>query len=543
MKFGDVVIDQAEGAVLAHALVVGTARMPKGHVLVADDIALIAAHGIAKVIVAIPGEGDLLEDEAARRVAGAIAPDHLRIAEAATGRVNIFATVNGLFRARREIVDAVNRVDPAITLATLKDTADVKTGDMVATIKIIPLAASGTAVEEAAALLRGATAFEVKPYTPRRVALIATELPSLKLSVMDKTRRLTDQRLSASASRIMTEYRVAHRTEAVAKAIGEAVPLHDMLILFGASAVTDPADVLPESIRLAGGTVSHVGLPVDPGNLLVLGEIDGKPVIGAPGCARSPKENAFDWILSRILAGEKPTYEELTGLGVGGLLMEIPTRPRPRLVGEEEKGGLHVGAVILAAGQASRMAASGSHKLLAEFDGVPLVKKSVQSVLAGGVDEAVMVTGYRAGDIRAALGDMAGDPRLSIVDNRDYASGMASSLRTGLRPLRGHADGVLVMLADMPGISADDLRKLVEAFRTSGGEVIIRAVFAGKRGNPVILPKATFDAISKLEGDIGARPVIEKSGLEIIDIDIGAAAHLDTDTPEAILAAGGVLKA
>ena len=151
-----------------------------------------------------------------------------------------------------------------------------------------------------------------------------------------------------------------------------------MIIVFGASAVADGDDVIPAAIRLAGGTVDHVGMPVDPGNLLVLGKVGDMPVIGAPGCARSPRENGFDWILNRILAGEWPTIEDITGLGVGGLLMEIPTRPLPRALTSAEPKEISVVAVLLAAGRASRMGITGQHKLLAEFDGVPLVRRSAR---------------------------------------------------------------------------------------------------------------------------------------------------------------------
>ena len=312
---------------------------------------------------------------------------------------------------------------------------------------------------------------------------------------------------------------------------------HDMLIVFGASAVADAEDVIPAAIRMAGGSVEQVGLPVDPGNLLVLGEVDGKPVIGAPGCARSPKENGFDWVLNRILAGETPTARQLAGLGVGGLLMEIPTRPLPRLGKTPADSALRVAAVVLAAGSASRMAGSGHHKLLAEFDGMPLVRRSAETVKGSRVDRSVVVAGYRAKDIEKALAGLDAE----IVINPDFATGMASSLKAGLAAVRDGADGLLVVLADMPGIRREHLDEMIAVFRREQGRAIVRAVSGGKRGNPVILPASTFDAVTKLTGDIGARPVVERSGLAVVDVDIGEAAHIDTDTPEEIIAAGGVL--
>jgi molybdenum cofactor cytidylyltransferase len=537
MKFGTLATSDAVGAVLGHSVRAGDRKLSKGHVLSEADIIRLTECGIAEVIAARLDADDLLEDAAAERIAAAITGDHLAFSPATTGRVNVFSRVNGLFRASRDVVDTLNRIDPAITLACLRDCADVKTGDMVATIKIIPLAVAATAVARAVALLRSRAPFEVKPYGARKVALIATELPSLKVSVMDKTRRLLDARLYPSGSRIDVEHRVAHTAEAVAGAIAREAGSHGMIIVFGASAVSDSDDVIPAAIRLAGGRVQQVGLPVDPGNLLVLGDVGGVPVIGAPGCARSPKENAFDWVLSRLFAGETPGFEELTGWGVGGLLMEIPTRPQPRLAEQDEPRPVRIACVILAAGQANRMAVSGKHKLLAEFSGVPLVRKSVETVLGSEIDQSVLVTGYRAADILRAVEGLD----ISAVHNPDFATGMASSLKVGLTAIGSDADGLMVMLADMPGLETADLDRLIAAFRAEEGRAIVRAVAIGKRGNPVILPRATFEAVMRLDGDIGARPIIERSGLPVVDVDIGAAAHIDTDTPEEIAAAGGIL--
>lgn len=537
MKFGEIPIAEAAGAVLAHSVRAAEGKFPKGRVLSVGDIAALQAAGVTSVIAARLDEGDLMEDDAAQVLGDAVPRGSLRFSPATTGRVNVFSTVNGLFRASREIVDRFNRIDPAITLACLNDRSDVKTGDMVATIKIIPLAVAREAVGRGSAVLAEGSAFAVRPYRSRRVALIATQLPSLKPSVMDKTRAILEARLASSGSTLEVESRVAHRAEAVAEAIRALLPDHEMLIVFGASAIADADDVIPAAIRAAGGIVDQVGLPVDPGNLLVLGHVDGKPVIGAPGCARSPKENGFDWVLNRILSGETPTSEQLTGLGVGGLLMEIPTRPLPRLGPTGVPEVPRVVVVVLAAGSASRMAASGHHKLLATFEGVPLVRRSVETALAAKADCVVVVTGYRAEDIESALTGL----EVGIVHNPDFATGMSSSLRAGLAAVRDGADGLLVLLADMPGVRPEHLDTMIEAFRRERGGAIIRAVSGGKRGNPVILPASTFDAVSKLTGDIGARPVIERSGLAVVDIDIGDAAHVDTDTPEEILAAGGIL--
>ncbi|KWV51035.1 4-diphosphocytidyl-2C-methyl-D-erythritol kinase [Rhizobium altiplani] len=543
MKFGSFSIEAAEGVVLAHAVKLAGGSLSKGHRIGAGDIERLRGEAIGQVIAALMEEGDVGEDEAARRLAQAIAPDHLRLSEASTGRVNVYSTVDGLFVASRSAVDRLNSIDPAITLACLNDHVPVRNGDMVATFKIIPLAVSGAKLDLACEVLRSTSAFEVKPFAGRSVSLIATELPSLKPSVMDKTARVLSRRLVASGSHLVRETRVAHHVEPVAQALLDALRLPDsapkLVILFGASAVIDAEDVIPEAIRRAGGEVVQVGMPVDPGNLLVLGRIGDIPVIGAPGCARSPKENGFDWVLDRILAGEQPSAVDISGMGVGGLLMEIQARPSLREAEARTSPAGKLVTVILAAGQARRMGEGGPHKLLAEFGGVPLIRRSVMTAIGSRSASVIVVTGHRKSEIESALSGLD----VTIAHNPDYASGMASSLATGFSVEHARdADGILVMLADMPGVSSDDLDKLMAAFRQSGGQSITRAVSRGKRGNPVILPKSLFDAVLRLEGDVGARYIIETSGVPVVDIDIGDAAHLDVDTPEAVIGAGGVLK-
>ena len=546
MKFGPIPTAEAEGSILAHSQPLSSGKLSKGQPLQAADIARLIAEKISTVIACRLEPGDLTEDEAAERLSVAIQRKGLSRSPASTGRVNFYASENGLFLADRPVVDHINSVDPAITLACLADRRDVRAGDLVATIKIIPLAVAGASVESAVAMFQRVQAFEVAPYRAHRVHLVATQLPSLKPSVMEKTTRVLEARLMPSASRLVSERRVDHRAEAVAEALRAALEetrrerdAPPLIVIFGASAVADAEDVIPSAIRLAGGSVEQVGLPVDPGNLLVLGHVEGVPVIGAPGCARSPKENGFDWVLNRILAGYPPDHAEMTGWGVGGLLMEIPSRPLPRLAATAEADPAAFGLVVLAAGRASRMGDGGRHKLLAEFDGEALVRRSVRQAIEAGLGPVTVVTGHRSEEVAQAIAGLG----VQLEENADFASGMAGSLKVGLAAVGAQGlPGMMVLLADMPNVSSADMAALAKAYRKAGGKAIVRAVSDGQRGNPVILPAATFEALKSLEGDIGARPVIENSGLAVIDVEIGPAARLDVDTPEAILAAGGVLR-
>lgn len=198
-----------------------------------------------------------------------------------------------------------------------------------------------------------------------------------------------------------------------------------------------------------------------------------------------------------------------------------------------------VAIVLLAAGKAARMGKAGQHKLLSEFDGVPLVRRSAEVAIASGAAWLIVVTGHRSDEIERALSSLP----LDIVNNPDFASGIASSLIVGMSAQAARkADGVMIMLADMPALTAANLMALMSAFRGASGKAIVRATSQGRRGNPVILPQFLLPRVLELEGDAGARSVIENSGLAIVDVDIGAGAVIDVDTPEEVIAAGGRLK-
>ncbi len=337
MKFGPVAIDDAEGAIVAHAVRRPGLTMKKGDIVGAAEIAALHAAGVAEVTVARLEPGDIGEDEAATMLAKAIAGANLRIEPPFTGRCNLFATKGGVFVANAAAIDGINALDEAITVATLPPMRAVVEGEMVATVKIIPFAVPRPSIEAALGPARAA-ALHVEAFRPMTVSVVSTILPGLKPSVVDKTARVLESRLAPAGARLVGHAKVAHARDELATAIRRAEAEADVVIVFGASAITDRRDVIPAAIEAADGRIEHFGMPVDPGNLLLIGRsAGGKPVIGAPGCARSPKENGFDWVLNRILAGVPVTSADIRRMGAGGLLMEIVSRPQPREGGSSEE--------------------------------------------------------------------------------------------------------------------------------------------------------------------------------------------------------------
>lgn len=336
MRFGPLPLDQAEGAILAHSLHLESGKIAKGTALSADDLRDLAAAGLSEVIVARLEDGDLHEDAAAQALARAIVPDEaaqgLRISGAGAGRVNLYAKTCGVVQLDRARLEAVNAVDPMISIATVPEYHRVDEGGMIATIKIIAYGVPEVDLKQAASGAAGA--LRVLPPVFRTATLIETrvskEIPS------EKGRAAMAGRLHRMGMELTDRVVVPHREAELAEAIA-AAPGEVILILTG-SATSDPLDVAPQALRRAEGEVTRFGMPVDPGNLLFLGRYRGKPVIGLPGCARSPALNGADWVLERVICGVDVTSTDIAAMGVGGLLKEIPTRPMPRR-SEPRKGG------------------------------------------------------------------------------------------------------------------------------------------------------------------------------------------------------------
>jgi molybdenum cofactor cytidylyltransferase len=329
----------------------------------------------------------------------------------------------------------------------------------------------------------------------------------------------------------VAERRVPHEQAALAKAIDEVLKAGaGLVIVFGASAIADRRDVIPMAVEAVGGEIEHFGMPVDPGNLMLIGKARGQAVIGAPGCARSPKENGFDWVLMRMLAGLPVSREDITGMGVGGLLMEIVTRPQPRIEPQPEKGR-HVAAIVLAAGRSTRMGAI--NKLIAEIGGKPLVRIAAEQALASRAGPVIVVTGHERERVEGAL---AGLP-VRFVHNPGYAEGLGTSLKAGIAAIPADSDGAIVCLGDMPQVDHQLIDKLLASFDPERGALVVVPTFDGRRGNPVVWSRRFFNDLMSIQGDIGARHLIGSYAEAVAEVPVaGEAALTDIDTPESFSA-------
>jgi molybdenum cofactor cytidylyltransferase len=405
---------------------------------------------------------------------------------------------------------------------------------VIATIKVNPYAVSEGIV---ASWERAAKAFRVASFSPLRASLIQTLEPGLKPGVLDKTSRATRERLEALGGALLAEARAPHDEEALAAQLRQRIVAGDDLVLVcGACSIADRGDVIPAAIIAAGGRIEHFGMPVDPGNLLLVGAIGAVPVIGMPGCARTSQLNGFDHVLRRLFAGLPVGRAEIAKMGVGGLLKETQWRAEPRAVAKagadfaarKSAAAPRIAALVLAAGQSSRM---GENKLLLPLEGKPVLRHVVDAIGDSSVASIIVVLGHQADDVRA----LVGDGPVAFIVNEDYRQGLSTSLKTGLAALPPEVDGAMVFLGDMPDVDSALIDRMIAAFDPGQMRAIVVPKRAGRRGHPVLWGRGFFaPLIEKLTGDIGAKAFIGQYAEWVAEIEADDdGVFTDLDTPEA----------
>jgi molybdenum cofactor cytidylyltransferase len=525
VKFGTLNLDNAVGAILAHGVTHADGMFKKGRTLSATDVKALQALGYETVVAAKLGDSDVPEDSAAHQVAIAICGTGVKAQQAFTGRANVHSITHGLVVIDDVRVRALNHLHESLTLATLANLSVVEPRQMVATNKVIPFAVPRQILDAALALIGNEPLLRVQEFVTHKAGLVITRLPQTKPSLIVKSEASIRHRIAALGSELTNVIICDHSQSEVAAAITSLqTKVCDPILVFGASAIVDRADVIPSGLVGAGGSVIHLGMPVDPGNLLMLGNLNGTPVIGVPSCARSPKLNGFDWVLERIIARLPVGRAEIMDMGAGGLLAEIASRPSPREPKTKPQSAPRIVAIILAAGKSSRMR---SNKMLADFHDQPMLRATFTSIAASSVDEIIVVLGHEHDKVSKALSGL----NARLVINPDFGKGLATSLAVGVREAAA-ADAVLVCLGDMPLVSSDLIDRLIAAFNANESRNIIVPIYNGQRGNPILWGRAYFERLNSLSGDHGARGLVDEFNFDTVEIEAATDEVLkDADTP------------
>ena len=530
MKFEERAIKDSEGWTLAHSIKCGPKRVSKGTLITNALISELLAASVEKAQVFLLERGDLDENQAAKLAAKSITGSGLRVELAGRGRANIISTQDGLFMPG-DAIDAVNITDDAFSAASLASHTPVRAGQLVATIKLVPY---------------GLPAGKLDNIRRTKVQLVVKSFQEFSATLLVTGETLNERTIASLTSRIervkgqlKIHPPIPHNKFSVTTALEKAKREgQNLILMLGASAISDERDIFPAALCDAGGDLIKLGMPADPGNLLMLGKLGGQTVIGLPGCARSPALNGFDWVLERFAAQEPLDAQVITKMGTGGLLKEPVGRTIPR----STKAGQPISqeqtiaaAVVLAAGKSSR--SQNAHKLLSMLGGKTVVRTTVDILLAVKGLSVLVVTGYRAQEIQESLPAK----RVSVVHNSNFEQGMGTSLAAGIKKLEGNVKYAFVCLGDMPFVQLSTLEKMLVTAGETKGTVILVPTFHGKRGHPVLWHQSFFTDLKQLRGDAGGKKILRDNFEKIVEVPVDDPGILiDLDTPE-MLAQFGVM--
>lgn len=531
MKFAQYDSSEAEGVILAHTLRLTDVTLKKGTRLTAQQRELLQEAGVESVMGVRLEPNDVDEDSAAEAIARELAGEQLLVGKPIAGRCNLYAKEHGLAQIDKARIDAINLADGAVAIATLPELSEAHAEQAVATIKIIPFAVPQALVDTCVENARGAEpAIEVKPFRHHNAALILTKTSAIKESTLESTYEVTQGRMRALDSHVAFYQCCDHEIEQVSALVRQALDQGcNPIMICGAGITVDTGDVIPSAIAACGGEIVQFGMPVEPGNMLLLARLGKTTVINLPGCSRSPKLNGLDWVLQRMLAGIEVKPQDIMAMGVGGLIKDIAHSERRHRMAAKPKHQhkLRIAAVILAAGRSQRM--GEQNKLLSPVKGIPMVVRVANAALAANLESITVVTGHESDRLEKALAGR----RLNFVHNPDYASGIASSVRCGIASLPEDIDGAIVLLGDMPFVTKTQINELVAEFDPALERDIVMPIKDGRRGNPVLWSKHYFSAMQQLSGDVGAKTIIKENAANVWEVPISdEAIFADIDTAE-----------
>ena len=523
--------NKSGGSILAQTYNLSVKTLSKGTHVSEDVVALLNKENVKSILCAVPHKDDIHEDSAAETISKAIDESQLYAEEASTGRVNFRTPALSIVRYNRELIKKINLIDESIAFSIVEHNQLLAKNDLIATLKIIPFFISKIYVERVVSLISKYEIFKIYRLGEKKVELIQTYYDWQKKSIFKATSNVTGSRLNALGCSLQKETLIPHDHKSLCSEIKSSIDSGaQVLLISGASAITDRSDHIPKAILSVGGEIIQYGLAVDPGNLLLIGKIGSTTIIGMPGCARSPKLNGFDWVLQLLMANIPISKEELADMGAGGLLMEIASRPLPRALAKSaKKREKKIMGIILAAGNSTRM--GKDNKLLRNVGGASLVRNTAIEMLSSDLDCCSIVLGYQSDKVAAVIKDLS----INLILNPLWEEGQASSLKAALNSLDTSYSDLLVMLGDLPGVTSKHINKIIEEHLLTNNRKskITIPSFNGRKGNPVIWGRSFFPDLSNLQGDVGGRALFSQhpAAINLLDME-DPAVVTDTDTPE-----------
>ncbi len=519
MYFGEVLIEKSIGNILGHTLNVNGKKLSKGRKISKEDVKILKEFGYRSIICAKSDKNDIHEDVIAKKVGNLFINETVISEDPHTGRTNLLASKSGLLEINEEAIEKFNSTSEEVTIATLKNYSKVKKGEMIATIKIIPFFVSTKVLNKIKNSILKKSLY-IHSFENKKVGLILTHVGKQNIKLNNISINRIEERLKKFNSSLTEIVTCEHNSETISNYIKVLKNKKiNIILILGASAIVDIKDKIPEAIISSNGKIIRFGMPVDPGNLLLIGKIKNISVIGLPGCARSPSLNGFDWVLERVIANVTISNKDIYQMGVGGLLKTINKN-------KKSYKKYNIANIILAAGQSKRM--KKVNKLLININSKNMIQNIIDTATKSNARDNIIVLGHEKEQIEKFV-----KKNITIVANNEYKNGLSTSLKKGISALPEDCDAAVIILGDMPKISFNLINSLIKNFDPKNNINIVIPSHKGKRGNPILIGRKFFPDILKLKGDMGAKNIINNNINDIYDIPQRTSSSLiDIDTKE-----------
>lgn len=337
-------VEEAVGMALCHdmtRIVPGASKGPqfqKGHIIRAEDIPLLLSMGKEHIYVLEVQPGMVHEEEAAQRIARAVAGSGLEQTAPREGKVDLVAAHDGLLRIDAQRLLRLNTIED-VQMATLPDLYPVAAGKRVAGTRVVPLLVPDAVVRQAEGLGAEGPVLQVKPYRPRPAAVIVTGSEVYKGRIADAFGPVVQKKMQRFGCQVVYTAKAPDDKETIAGHITAAVAAGAELVCCCGGMSVDPDDATPGAIRRSGAQVVSYGTPVLPGSMLLLAYLQGRAVLGLPGAVMHDPITCFDLILCRLLADETLTRHDIAAMGLGGYLAQQPGRFSGSGIASDETGG------------------------------------------------------------------------------------------------------------------------------------------------------------------------------------------------------------
>ncbi len=526
MKFEEYTIEEImqwpderrDRAICAHGMQIHGMKFPKGSPL------SLLFHNIdlpidSAVWLAEPDDNDWGEQKICDYLAPLLNGQNMRSEITKTGRVNFYATNDGLLAFDAPNCHQANGLSEHITLAILPPFQMVRRGQLCASLKILPYFVDENLVRQFGQLARQVQC-AVHGFMGGRVHLLMTMTDDKRPEDYIKSAIMVQDKLQIYGYKTTTISYCRHDMQEICQKLtikGE----FDVVCVMGAVAISDRADIVPRALCQLGGTIERFGMPMDPGNLLLLGKLGGAHFLGLPGCAKSRKLNGLDFILMRLSAGLNPTSQQIAQMGVNGILPEDFNRgalraQKPAIMSQPL-------IAIMAAGLGRRMGGDIA-KPLVIFRDKPLIQWVIEACMTALPKAEIIVIINSTGQGKK-IEEFCKTLGVNAVENPQYAEGMASSLRLASHLALERKSALMVFCADMPNITPPTIEKIWREFQSSPTICAVQPKFGESFGHPVVLSPRLFAQIAEIQGDMGARQILQDAGehrkiIEVLDAGI-----------------------